>query len=606
MDRRDWPDPHLVSAAQQGRQSAVDALIAGALPLVYNVVGRALPTASDVDDVVQETMLRCLENLNQLRDPARFRSWLVAIAIHEVRDRYRARQAHRQQPWVDEVNDPGADFADLTILRLELTSQRREIARATRWIDPENRELLALWWLEAAGTLTRDEVASAAGLTRDHAAVRIQRMKAQLGAARAVVRALDANPPCADLMLLATGWSGEPDPLWRKRFARHTRECVQCGPVHDNLVAAERLLAGLALVPLPPALNGLATWLGSGAATAGQAVAATQAAAGHAVATQAVASAPGLLGRITEAVGTKLLVGATVATVGAAAVTVYVAAPDRDEPPAAAVFATPTVAAPTTSNTPTPPTPPGPHTSPKKGVSTWAWPGNSDAMKEVGATWFYNWSASGDQTPAPNGVEFVPMIWGANAANDSVLGTARRNGDVLLAFNEPDLAGQANMTVEQALDLWPRLQATGMRLGSPAPAFGGADAGGWLDRFMIGARDRGYRVDFITVHWYGSDFSAAAVGHLRSYLQAVHDRYGLPIWLTEYALIGFAGGGRTYPTDEQQAAFVTGSTDMLESLSYVERYAWFALPATDDSPTGLYRDGSTPTAAGQAYRLAGD
>jgi hypothetical protein len=391
--------------------------------------------------------------------------------------------------------------------------------------------------------------------------------------------------------------------LWRKRFARHTRECVQCAPVHDNQVAAERLLAGLALVPLPSGLDGLATWLGSGAATAGHAVAATQAAAGHAVANHAVASASGILGRVTEAVGAKILVGATVATIGAAAVTVYVAAPDRDEPPAAAVFVTPTVAAPSTSNVPMLP---APHTSPKKGVSTWAWPGNSDAMKEVGATWFWNWSASDDQTPTPNGVEFVPMIWGANAVNDSMLGTARRNGDVLLAFNEPDLPGQADMTVEQALDLWPRLQATGMRLGSPGPAFGGADPGGWLDRFMTGARNRGYRVDFIAVHWYGSDFSAAAVGHLRSYLQAVHDRYGLPIWLTEYALIRFSGGGPAYPTDEQQAAFITGSTAMLERLSYVERYAWFALPATDDSPTGLYRDGSTPTAAGQAYRLAGD
>ena len=239
-------------------------------------------------------------------------------------------------------------------------------------------------------------------------------------------------------------------------------------------------------------------------------------------------------------------------------------------------------------------------------MSTWAWPGNSDAMHEVGATWFYNWAESDSQTPAPAGVEFVPMIWGANAVNDPTLATASGNGDVLLTFNEPDLTGQANLTVEQALALWPRLEATGRRLGSPAPAFGGADPGGWLDRFMTGARSRGYRVDFIAVHWYGSDFSAAAVGHLRSYLQAVHDRYGLPIWLTEYALISFSGGRPTYPTEEQQVSFITSSTDMLESLSYIERYAWFALPATDGSPTGLYRDGSKPTAAGRAYRLAGD
>jgi hypothetical protein len=45
---------------------------------------------------------------------------------------------------------------------------------------------------------------------------------------------------------------------------------------------------------------------------------------------------------------------------------------------------------------------------------------------------------------------------------------------------------------------------------------------------------------------------------------------------------------------------------MLESLSFVERYAWFALPTSDSgNATGLYRDGSSPTAAGVAYRTAG-
>ena len=116
-----------------------------------------------------------------------------------------------------------------------------------------------------------------------------------------------------------------------------------------------------------------------------------------------------------------------------------------------------------------------------------------------------------------------------------------------------------------------------MRLGSPAPAFGAADAGSWFDQFMAGAATRGYRVDFIALHWYGSDFSAAATGQLRSYLQATYNRYHKPIWLTEYALINFSGRPK-YPTQTQQAAFVTASCGMLECLSFVERYAWFALP----------------------------
>jgi hypothetical protein len=82
----------------------------------------------------------------------------------------------------------------------------------------------------------------------------------------------------------------------------------------------------------------------------------------------------------------------------------------------------------------------------------------------------------------------------------------------------------------------------------------------------------------------------------------VYNRYHKPIWLTEYALINFGSGPR-YPTQAQQAAFVTGSTAMLDSLSYVERYAWFALPSKGND-TGLYTNGTTPTQVGLAYRAA--
>jgi hypothetical protein len=45
---------------------------------------------------------------------------------------------------------------------------------------------------------------------------------------------------------------------------------------------------------------------------------------------------------------------------------------------------------------------------------------------------------------------------------------------------------------------------------------------------------------------------------------------------------------------------------MLAGLSYVERFAWFALPAPDEGGegTGLYRKGTGLTATGAAYRAA--
>src|SRR5262249_35947653 len=83
---------------------------------------------------------------------------------------------------------------------------------------------------------------------------------------------------------------------------------------------------------------------------------------------------------------------------------------------------------------------------------------------------------------------------------------AKKSGSVLLGFNEPDHPQQANMTVQQALELWPHLTATGMRVGSPATAADPSLSGSWLEKFMDGAKARGYRVDFVCVHWYGEKF----------------------------------------------------------------------------------------------------
>lgn len=303
-------------------------------------------------------------------------------------------------------------------------------------------------------------------------------------------------------------------------------------------------------------------------------------------------------------VGVLMVIGAVVWTVRPAGSTVA-----ARFVPAATATPAPTTQAPTPTPTPKPTASSTTHAAApparpksKKGVSTWDFSGVGAALADVHASWYYNWSASRTAN-AGTSAEFVPMIWGAGSVTQSTLDKARSGGTTILGFNEPDFSSQANMTVARALDLWPQLQATGRRLGSPAVATGAATAGGWLDQFMAGARQRGLRVDFITLHWYGSDFSANAVGQLESYVKATYNRYHLPIWLTEFALIKFAGSGSVYPSADQQVAFVNGATAMLNGLSYVERYAWFALPTSKDTDaTGLYRDGTTATPVGVAYR----
>jgi hypothetical protein len=470
--------------------------------------------------------------------------------------------------------------------------------------------------------------------------VAVSRLQERLDVSRMVVHALRQVPACAALMEVAAGWDGQPSPLWRKRLARHVRDCRACLPSPDEMVPAERLLIGLALVPVPALLS--ASVLSKMGASMGAASASASAAArsagprtpagyarhprpGHRPLSHASAGRHSrVLPKVMASMQPKVIaasVAIATCVAGGTAAAAYVhktpavrstaAVTLSPRPPVPA--ATPArVVSPPATHRPVPrpkktsPPPPPVVTTAQKGVSTWSFSGVDQALAESGASWYYNWGSAPSGIAAP-GVSYVPMIWGAADVTTATLDQARQEGSVLLGFNEPDLSSQSNMSVQQALDLWPKLMATGMTLGSPAVSSGAATPGGWLDQFMQGAKARGYRVNFITVHWYGGNFeTAAAVSELQQYLQAIYDRYHLPIWVTEFALTNFSGATPTFPAQSQQAEFLTAAASMLAGLPYIQRYAWFALPVSAGSgTTGLFSSDTVATPVGRAFEAAG-
>ncbi|MFS8095715.1 sigma-70 family RNA polymerase sigma factor [Lentzea alba] len=254
MTGREWlgqVDVAQVVAARAGDRAALDAIVEAGLPLVYNIAGRALSSAADVDDVVQETMVRVIRGIESLREPEKLRSWLVAVTINQIREHHRRRDAAPAPLEEYDRPDPGAEFVEVALSRLHLAEQRREIDQAARWLDPADSELLALWTLERAGQLTRAEVAEALHLGAHAVTVRVSRLKNRLEVIRVLVRALAAEPRCAGLDRAAEGWSGRPEPVWRKRLLRHIDECGSCQTGDADRVPVERVLTGAALLTVP-------------------------------------------------------------------------------------------------------------------------------------------------------------------------------------------------------------------------------------------------------------------------------------------------------------------------------------------------------------------
>ncbi|MET8763781.1 sigma-70 family RNA polymerase sigma factor [Lentzea sp. NPDC004782] len=254
MTGREWLghlDLEQVIAAQAGDREALDAVVTASLPLVYNVVGRALSADADVDDVVQDAMFRVIRGIGSLREPERFRSWLVAVTINQIREHHRRRDLAPAPLEEYDRADPGAEFVEVALSRLHFAQQRREVDEAARWLDPADRELLALWTLERVGQLTRAEVTDALDLGAHAVTVRLSRLKGRLETVRHLVRALSAEPRCPALAQAVQGWSGQPSPLWRKRLLRHVDECGQCRRGVDDAMPVERILTGAALLTVP-------------------------------------------------------------------------------------------------------------------------------------------------------------------------------------------------------------------------------------------------------------------------------------------------------------------------------------------------------------------
>jgi hypothetical protein len=224
----------------------------------------------------------------------------------------------------------------------------------------------------------------------------------------------------------------------------------------------------------------------------------------------------------------------------------------------------------------------------RKGICSWYYAStnseqrNISALKEAGVSWTYNWGVSKDVAAEANeaGIEYVPQVWGVgniSQVNNLKEGKASGLYRNLLTFNEPDLPDQSNMTVDKAINLWPRLESTGLRLGSPA---GAAVEDAWVEEFMTKAKEKGYRVDFLTVHVYQDFTDPTSVSKLQAALTRLYNKYQIPLWITEIGNVDvstqWGGYSLVSPMSHELATkYIKEACEMMETLDFVERYAWF-------------------------------
>ncbi|KAJ9606641.1 hypothetical protein H2200_008649 [Cladophialophora chaetospira] len=214
-------------------------------------------------------------------------------------------------------------------------------------------------------------------------------------------------------------------------------------------------------------------------------------------------------------------------------------------------------------------------------------------------TWLYNWEMW--QSPGlPHGLEYVPQVrLGSQAAQiDQFL--SQIHAKHFIGFNEPEMVSESNMPVGTAIALWkqyvePAKGKFHFHLGSPAMT-SSPQGKAWLQSFW---RECGSSIDFVVVHWYGTD-----ANQLETFLKDMYATFKKPLWLTEFAY-SFQRTTPPVPTTAEVEDFLKKALPMLDSLECVERYA-FSGSKTDvgawvGEANNMSNGGHTLTGVGKLY-----
>ncbi|MCD8387867.1 MAG: InlB B-repeat-containing protein [Bacteroidales bacterium] len=230
---------------------------------------------------------------------------------------------------------------------------------------------------------------------------------------------------------------------------------------------------------------------------------------------------------------------------------------------------------------------------------------SEEHLNMMNASSTYGWGAGGYIS---EDIECVPhnikLGWPGNCGNMMTSCYLKTNNE---PGNSADDGGYEPL--ESVLNTWEDMMRTGKRLLSPSSHDGSIS---WMNAFIDSIDARGWRCDIVDMHCYWAEWN------LNNSLNTYHERYGRPIWVSEF-VYGASWSGRSgifsyaynkYGTTDTNAEDVQEENlrcmsavfENWNAAPYIERYFFWNHEATcsklivNEEPTLLgefYRDMDT-------------
>lgn len=157
----------LAARARDGSRPAFEHLMQLHQGAIYRMAYVRTRSQMDAEDLVQDIFLQAFRNIRTLKEPDRFRSWLMSVAVNRIRDFHRKKRflsffglspSQREDEEPAEENEPSSDPSPLgNVLQGEFWKQVGAFAgHLSRW----EREVFYLRFFDQLGIR---EIASVLG-----------------------------------------------------------------------------------------------------------------------------------------------------------------------------------------------------------------------------------------------------------------------------------------------------------------------------------------------------------------------------------------------------------------------------------------------------------
>jgi RNA polymerase sigma-70 factor, ECF subfamily len=168
-----YSDEELVQRALDDDRWAKESLYRAHVDAIYTYCLRMLRATSDTEDVVQETFIQAFSDLHTLRDPQKFKPWLMRIAFHRMQRLFRKRK-YRRLFFFTHRNETPLEEQAATDATQEQRTELALLDGAFMQLSPEER---ACWILRYFENYQIREIVRVTGLSRNTVKRRIASAK---------------------------------------------------------------------------------------------------------------------------------------------------------------------------------------------------------------------------------------------------------------------------------------------------------------------------------------------------------------------------------------------------------------------------------------------